>query len=471
MQSDYAFTRPDNLFFGGGAAATNLNPAVAVIMIIAMALILFLPRNKAILPFVVAFFTIPFAQVVLLGPLHFPVIRILILTAVARAVFPARDGKGKFVGGFNKIDLVVVLWAISAYVIVSAQWMQGQAMIKFTGDLMDSLGGYIAVRYLISDRDAFTNAIKGLALVCIIQGATMTGEYLTYHNVFVAWGANEPTVREGHVRAEGALSNLFGGTVASVSIPMFLSLWMEKKSRIIVYGGIAGATAMVIAAHSSTAIGTYAAGLFALCLWRVRKKMKFVRWGIVAILVGLHIVMHGPVWSLLEKIDLGGGSSGYHRYMLVDNCIRHFGSWWLLGTTDYVNWGWDMWDLCNQFVAVALTGGLLSLVFFIMIYSRSFAAIGRARRKVSGNFRDEWPIWAMGAALFADIVASFGINFMVQLQVFFFISLGCVSLLAVQAAKEKVPSVKLRKTARLGPELHIGGELLPSVPEYQKTGT
>ena len=74
-------------------------------------------------------------------------------------------------------------------------------------------------------------------------------------------------------------------------------------------------------------------------------------------LVGLHLVMHGPVWSIIEHIDLTGSSSSYHRYMLIDNLIRHFRDWWLLGTTDNPNWGFDMWDTSNQYVSgMAFTG-------------------------------------------------------------------------------------------------------------------
>jgi len=462
--------QPENLFFGGGAGTTNLHPLVVVFLLIAIPLILFLPRNKAIIPFVIAFFTIPFAQVVLLGPLHFPVVRILILTGLARACFPVKDGKRKFAGGFNKVDQVVVLWAFAAYLVVSAQWMQGQAMIKFTGDLLDTLGGYVAVRFLVSDREAVGNALKGLAVVCVTQGICMVSEHFTYHNVFAVLGENEPTIREGHVRAEGALGTLFGGTFAGVSIPMFLSLWPEKKLRKVIYIGVAGATAMCWASHASTSIAAFGASLLALCFWPIRKQMRLVRWGIVATLVGLHMVMHGPVWSLLEKIDLGGGSSNYHRYMLVDNCIRHFGAWWFLGTTHYGEWGFDMWDLCNQFVAVALTGGLISLVFFIMIYSRGFSMIGKARKRVSGNFSLEWSLWAFGAVLFADVVASFGINYMIQLQTELFLSLACISVISLNAVREKARTVAARETVLLSPQVSmVGAELLAA--EHQRTGT
>src|ERR1035438_2272523 len=89
--------------------------------------------------------------------------------------------------------------------------------------------------------------------------------------------------------------------------------------------------------------------------------MRLLRWGILLALVGLHLVMKAPVWALISRIDLTGSSSGWHRYMLVDHCIRHFSDWWLLGFKSYNDWGWDMWDLSNQYVAYALTGGVLTL--------------------------------------------------------------------------------------------------------------
>ena len=91
--------------FGGGASATQLHPLVAVWMLIAIVLILTLPRQKAIIPFLLAFFTIPLAQVIVVGGLHFPVVRVLILVGLIRMVVRGKAASGdKFPGGFNSID-------------------------------------------------------------------------------------------------------------------------------------------------------------------------------------------------------------------------------------------------------------------------------------------------------------------------------------------------------------------------------
>jgi hypothetical protein len=138
--------------------------------------------------------------------------------------------------------------------------------------------------------------------------------------------------------------------------------------------------------------------------------------------------------------------------MLVDNCIRHFGDWWLMGYKYYGDWGFDMWDLCNQFVVAALTGGLLTLAVFIMIYGRGFGALGTARRRVSGNRSQEWFLWCLGSALFANVVASFGINYMYHLIMSLFVLLACISAATFPAKHNPVRPVAARQQEWFVPE-------------------
>lgn len=428
--------QPDSFRFGGGVSTTILHPLVAAAMLVAVVFILVLPRKKAIVPFLLAFFTIPLGQVLVLGGLHFTMLQTLILTVLVRmTVFRGSAEEHRFSGGFNSLDKLVVLWSLVALLMFCIQFPEMQAVVKGAGDLLDILGGYLAVRFLICDREAMYRAIKTLAAVCVVQGVCMVSEQFTRQNIFSLFGANSPTLREGHIRSEGALGTLYGGVFAGVLIPLFAWLWLEGKSRVAAISGFAGATAMVFASHASTSWMALGGGLVGLAFWPVRKQMRLVRWGLVVMLVGLHLVMHGPVWSLIEKVDLTGGSSSYHRYMLVDNCIRHFGDWWLVGYTNYGSWGFDMWDLCNQYVAVALTGGLLALILFIMIYSRAFGAVGRARKREEGDRTQEWLFWCLGSSLFANVVASFGINYMVQLMMCLSMLLACISV-ATSAATE-----------------------------------
>jgi hypothetical protein len=205
-----------------------------------------------------------------------------------------------------------------------------------------------------------------------------------------------------------------------------MCLWQKGKSKTLIVLGIMGATAMTIAAASSTPLMAWAAGIFALFLWPIRKQMRAVRWGIVITLIGLQTVMKAPVWFIITRMEVVGGSSGYHRAQLIDTFIRHFGDWWLVGARDTGSWGWDMWDVQNQFVMVGETGGLLALVLFIGLFYGSFGHLGRARKLVDGDLKQEWFLWCIGASILANVVGFFGVNYFDQSRVVWLSTLAIV---------------------------------------------
>jgi hypothetical protein len=197
--------------------------------------------------------------------------------------------------------------------------------------------------------------------------------------------------------------------------------------------------------------------------------MRIIRWGLVLGLIALHLVMKAPVWALIARIDLTGSSSGDQRYMLVDMTIRRFSDWWLLGTKNYTTWGWDSWDLCNQFVAVALTGGLLTLIFYIAIFSQGFGALGTARKLVNGDRNQEWLLWCLGSALFATVVAHFGINYMAQLIMGFFPLVVCISVATLEAKRDTVGTTEAPAQVEFASAPGVGWNYRPFSESQQET--
>jgi len=419
---------PQNLRFGGGAADSTILPQMLVLLLIAIVVMMLLPRGKAIVPFLVAFLTIPFSQVVVLGGFHFTALRALILAGLAKRISSQKSSGDKYPGGFSAIDGAVVLWSVVAVVAFCIEFVQMQAWINALGTLLDTLGGYLVVRFLIPDSNAMRRAIKTLAVICVIEAIPMIGEQYTRINVFGFVGGVPiaSAIREGTVRSAGTLGALTAGPLGGLVIPLFLWLWTQEKSRIAALAGLAGATAMVFTSNSSTSLMALFGSLVGLAFWPLRTWMRQIRWGLVITLVALHLYMKAPVWALISRVDLTGSSSSYQREALVDMTIRRFSEWWLLGTPDYVNWGWDSWDLCNQFVAVALTGGLLALIIYIAIFKRSFGAIGNARKLVNGDRGQEWSLWCLGSTLFATVVAYFGINSGAVLMIAFFLLVASI---------------------------------------------
>jgi hypothetical protein len=438
---------PANNRFGGGATVTLLHPVVAVAMVIAIALMFLLPRKYAVVPLLAAGMLVPLGQQVVLGGVHFTVLRIITVFGLIRWVALDRaSGTGRLAREFNPVDKSFVLWALSYTVCFALLYMDGQALINRLGSLLDALGGYFLLRHLIEDDKDVRRVIRVFIVIAAIMAVCMVSEHLTQQNVFGLLGGTKPApdVRDGQIRANGAFQHsILAGCFGATLLPLFVALWKDRNSRTAALLGLVSSTTIMATAGASTAVLAYAAGIVGLCFWPLRERMRAFRWGLVFTLVGLHLVMKAPVWALIARIDLTGSSSGYHRFMLVDNLIRHFGDWWLVGAKNYNNWGWDMWDLSNQYVAYGVTGGLATLVFFIAIISRSFGRLGTARKCAAGEGREEWLLWCLAAALFAHVVAYFGIGYFDQTEFAWFALLAMISAATSEAMR---PTAELAET-------------------------
>jgi len=437
---------PQNLKFGGGVAGSVVNPAVLVVVLIAGLLILIWPRNKALVVFLSVALLIPIDQIILLGPAHFPMQRLLILFGIARLIKEKISSKARLLsGGINKIDWAVILLTVVTAIDGILLFQETGALINQLGVLYTVFGIYFLMRFLIRDEEDIVRAIQTLACVAAVVALIMTYEVSTGHNPYAALGGAQAAqyaslaVRDDKIRALGPFAHsILAGTFGAILVPLFVALWSKsKKYRKLAVVGVVSSTVITIACNSSTAVMGYAAGVLALCLWPARQFTRAIRWGIVLLLICLHLTMKGPVWSLIEKIDISGGSSSWHRYMLVDQCIRHFGDWWLFGIKDTSVWGWDMWDTANQYVSICENSGLLPFLLFLAVLVYGYKYLGRARRAAEKDKDAAFFIWALGSALFANTVAFFGISYFDQTMVVWYALLAMIpAALAVRRKTE-----------------------------------
>jgi hypothetical protein len=433
-----------NIKFGGGVTATILNPYVMGVILVAGILICVLPRNKSIIPFIAAALLVPTDQVMLIGPAHFPMLRILVGFGFVRIIKEKFSTRVSLLsGGTNKIDSAVILLTIFIAVNGVLLFEESGALVNQLGNLFTVFGVYFLLRHLIRDERDIISVIRVLAWVAMFVAVIMAYEITTGHNPYGVLGGARASLysilvqRDDRFRAQGPFAHsILAGTFGAVLLPLFIGLWWGgKQHRKLAFFGVLAATVITLACNSSTPILGYAAGVFALCLWPLRRQLRLMRWGLVSILICLHIVMKGPVWSLIEKIDITGGSSSYHRYMLIDQCIRHFWDWWLVGIKDTSIWGWDMWDTANQYVSTCENSGIVPFILLIAILVYGFKFLGRARQKAETR-KDALFVWALGSALFANVVAFFGISYFDQTQVAWY------ALLAMVCA---VPAVRPRR--------------------------
>jgi hypothetical protein len=448
---------PNHLKFGGGPSQTILNPVVLIVVLLAGVLICVSPRKRALTAFLVASLLIPMDQLLMIGPAHFPMLRILVLFGIIRVIRDKAAAKLQvFSRGVNKIDIAVILMTVFVALNGWLLFMESGALFNEIGNLYTIFGVYFLMRCLIRDEADVVNAIQTLAWVAVVVAAVMIDELATGHNPYAllggarVWQYASLAVREDRFRAQGPFGHsILAGTFGAVLLPLFVGLWWKaRKYRAVAALGIVSSVVITVACNSSTPVLGCAAGVLALGLWSVRRWLRAVRWGIVAVLISLHLVMKGPVWSLIEKIDITGGSSSWHRYMLVDQCIRHFGDWWLFGIKDTSVWGWDMWDTANQYVSVCENSGLIPFLLFMASLIYGFKYLGRALRAVGKDRKTALFIWALGSALFANAIAFFGISYFDQTMVAWYGLLAMIPAVIAVRPKTEVNEVPLSVPSR-----------------------
>lgn len=423
-------TAPDNYKFGGGVSGSILHPLILVAMIVAIILLLVLPRKYLVAPLVVMAFLTPQGQQIYVAGVHLFVLRIVFLVAFIRMMSSkSGPGESRLAGGWNGIDTAFMVCTVAQAVAAVLLFRDGGAVVYQVGYLWDFLLAYFAFRAFVRNKEDVYFTLKFLAFVTVPLAIGMIIEQRKMVNIFGMLGGTNlvPEVREGKIRSQGAFEHtLMAGVFAGTLMPAFFMLWGSAKARFMGFVGLVGTTIMMWTTNSSTPMLAYAAGIFGLLCWPIRKRMRTMRWGITLVLVGLHLVMKAPVWYLIGRVDLTGSSSGYHRAELVNQFITHFREWWLIGVKDTSDWGLDMFDVQNQYVNVGETGGLLAFVFFIMVISRSFGMLGDARKKVDGDKSQEWMVWCLGSAMFATVVGFFGVNYFDQSRVWWFILLAMI---------------------------------------------
>lgn len=421
----------------GSAGETYVHQVVVVAMVLVAACIFVVPRRYVIVALLTAIFLIPIDQVLVIGPFHFQMMRILILIGWIR-LFTTKFSSGMelFSGGLTAIDkafILYVLWGALNFVLL---WQEWGAVINQLGVVYTSLGIFILVRFFIRDKEDVERTIHTFAFLTIPIAIVMIVEQATGHNLYAYLGGSQEQARmmlmerEGKLRAMGSFTHpILAGVFGAILVPLFLGLWWrggDNRRRLIV--GIFAATVIVMASASSTPVMAYALAVVALCFWPMRMQLRPIRWGIALCLIFLHMIMNAPVWALIGRLGVIGGSDSWHRVLIITQFVDHFWDWWLLGTRDNYNWGYGMWDVTNQYVATAFSGGLFPFICFVAVIVYGFKSLGRARNAVGINKREELFIWALGAALVAIAAAFFGVVLFDQVQVAWCALLGIISV-------------------------------------------
>ena len=418
----------------GGHTVTLLHPLVVAFLALAAGLVLGLPRRYVLVPMIAAMVLIPTGQRLVLPGLNLTVYRLLLACAWVRLVM--RDEHRSL--ELNRTDRAVLWWVTAAVVTFTILWANTGAIVNRLGFAYDVLGTYFLVRMVVDDEKGIERIIKTLVASAVLVAILMVIEARIDRNPFAELGGVPavPAMREGHIRAQGPFNHaILAGTFGATLLPLAMVFWWRRRRGLAVVGGLAAVT-ITWAAGSSGPLLTLLAGCGGLMAWPLREHMAWVRRTAVFLMLALHMIMKDPVWALVGRGNLFAGSTGYHRFYLIDNFIRRFDEWFLLGVRFTSGWGFLLLDQTNQYVSVGASGGLVTLVLFILVIKRSFASLHRARHLVLDDPGRRRAMWALSSMLFAHAVAFIGVSYFGQMADLWILSLGLISAASSIAVKQ-----------------------------------
>jgi hypothetical protein len=416
-----------NTYYG----QTTLHPLGILALGVFGLAILFTPRRWAIVPMLAAACFVAPAQRVVVFSLDFDVLRILTIIGWARVLM-----RGEATGlKWRSLDLALIAWAISGTVVMTALYMSHRILIYRLGIMYDALGLYFLFRCLIREwKDVETIAISA-AWLSIPLALAFLLEKNTGRNLFSIFGGvpSITLMRQGSLRCQGAYAHpILAGSFWAVLLPLVIALrWRTDWRRILAPIGLICALIIIFASSSSTPMMATFAAFGAMALYRFRRWMGTLRILVVIGLLMLQLVMNHPIWHLLTRIDLTGGSTGWYRYKLIDDFMRHIGDWWLLGTKSAASWReWGANDITNQYVLEGVTGGLLTLLIFIVVIVLAFRAVGRFENLFGQERSRTLMAWAIGASLAVHAVIFIGVSYFGQIQMLWYLTLATIGSLS-----------------------------------------
>lgn len=439
---------------------TMLHPAGLLAVLLLGTLMALAPRRYALIPLLVMIFFVPSAQRIVALSLDFTLLRIMVLFGCARVLL-----RSEYRGlAPNILDKLVLAWVCSTVVIFTLCDGTLESFVNRLGVAYDAIGMYFIVRCLVRGPGEMLALVRGLALVILPVAAAFAYEMTSGRNIFAfLGGVPEMTViRQGKLRCQGAFAHpLLAGTLMAALTPLILSLWWHGR-RVLCVAGVAASVFVIYSTQSTTPLtGLICVGVVFL-LFPLRAYTIWLWAGLGALLLVLHFLMNHPVWHLITRLDLVGGSTGYYRFLLIDEFFNRFDEWWLLGTrtTDHW-WEWGMGDLANQYVLEGVDGGLLTLSMFLLIIALGYANIAAVLRRSRCQHGVQILAWALFASLSAHVVSFLGVSYFGQTVMGWYLTLG---LIASLASPSPAP-----RTVR--PSLAAGGSPLPTHGVLARAGT
>ncbi len=393
---------------------------------------------------------------VIIGALHlgnneiFPEItpcRLIILVGIIRGI---ANGRWRFSWDVP-LDRIIAIFSVVAMAV--SLWPREDVPSAFTanaGLVLNVVGSYLYGRIFLSEEGSIVRAAQAMIVIAIPLAVTLGFENLTGRNFYAELGASREfaAVRNGRMRCQGAFRHsILAGTIGALVLPFAVAMYRTHRRTAIV--GVVASLVIVFVSGSSGPLAAVGFAVVSLFLWRYRENLPKMRKWLVITLVVLHLISNRGVWFLMARVDLVGGSTGWHRAKLIDAAVSHFWEWWLVGT-DFtrhwmptgVTWSDRHSDMTNYYIHLGVVGGLGLVICLILMLVHSYKTLGTAMHgarefEYGQSFREwdeqeerpenEFVLWCVGCGIGVHMISFFSVSYFGQMYVLFYILVGMMA--------------------------------------------
>jgi hypothetical protein len=393
------------------------------------------PRRWALLSFAAGILYITQGQTIhLVGFAVYPT-RFL---EVAGAYRVWRRGEFRF-NSLTPLDKSFLLLAVYTFTVYGLRTLDG--FFYQLGFGLDAILCLITFTGLLHDFDDFDWFLKGLAVLLVPYVGLVWFDRMTGRNLFEFMGGltTDYYSRGGKPRCMGSFRHpSLMGSFGATFIAVYLPLLYKPQYRRYAWVGLIACSGLVIASNSGGPVNTAGIVFASWALWKLRRRMRMVRWGILAILVSLSLVMKAPIYYLPAKVSSITGGGGYHRSYLIEHALQDIDKWFLAGvdlteTSDwfpYVLEATGGADMTNNFLSYGVRAGMGAVIIVVVMLVLAFKYLGTslAEARALGS-EHERMLWGLGALLTAHISNWFSISYWDQFSVVFYLHFAVICAL------------------------------------------
>jgi hypothetical protein len=372
---------------------------------------------------------VPMNQRSMLFGLDFTVLRILLVVGILKLNL---SGTTRGVH-WNTFDKLILAWGITGSCVFMLQQSTTVAVINRLGFMFDSLGTYWFFRQTVQSWADIYRSTQIFAVLAIITAPLIALEKFYDPSFFSLFGTVVGDFHRGRFRAAGPFPHfIIMGCFWALLLPFFYARIKAGKHNSLYWVACFSVLSSVYFSASSTSIMTVAAIILFWLLYSNRASGGTIFKFVCCLLLVLHLAMKAPVWHLISRVDIFGGSTGWHRYFLFDNFVNHISEWFLIGTKATAHWGHGQSDITNQFVLQGVRGGVGTLLLFSIIIYHAVKIPGTFSLRSTLPDEAKWMSWGVCVVMFGHFVTFWGVSYFGQIDILLYFTLALVAFIMEQ---------------------------------------